>query len=59
MPFPVFFIHPPKSSGSTVISLFDLNMDKDWFANFVWDRESWGSCRAKLLETRICGVHHP
>lgn len=59
MPFPIFFIHPPKSGGSTVITFFDLNLGKDRFANFVWDREGWGSCRAKLLETRVGGGHHP
>jgi hypothetical protein len=59
MSFPIFFIHPPKSGGSTVITFFDLNMGKDRFANFVWDREGWGSCSAKLLETRIGGGHHP
>jgi hypothetical protein len=59
MPFPIFFIHPPKSGGSTVISFFDLNVGKDRFANFVWDREGWGSCRAKLLGSGIGGGHHP
>ncbi|CAB3783053.1 hypothetical protein LMG27177_01416 [Paraburkholderia fynbosensis] len=59
MPFPIFFIHPPKSGGSTVISFFDLNMGKDRFVNFVWDQDGWGSCRAKLLENGIGGGHHP
>jgi hypothetical protein len=59
MSFPIFFIHPPKSGGSTVISFFDLNKGKDQFASFVWDRVGWGSCRAKLLSTNIGGGHHP
>ena len=59
MPFPIFFIHPPKSGGSTVISFFDLNKGKDQFAVFAWDREGWGSCRAKLLASGIGGGHHP
>jgi hypothetical protein len=60
MPFPTFFIHPPKSGGSTVISFFDLNEVKDQFAVFAWDREGgWGSYRDKLLTTGIGGGHHP
>lgn len=59
MPFPIFFIHPPKSGGSTVISFFDLNKGKGQFINFEWDRDGWESCRARLLATRIGGGHHP
>jgi hypothetical protein len=59
MPLPIFFIHPPKCGGSTVISFFDLNKGKDQFASFVWDREDWGSCFAKLQTTNIGGGHHP
>ncbi|CAB3780834.1 hypothetical protein LMG28614_01099 [Paraburkholderia ultramafica] len=59
MPFPIFFIHPPKSGGSTVISFFELNKGNDQFANFEWDRSGWESCRAKLLTTSIGGGHHP
>jgi hypothetical protein len=59
MPFPLFFIHPPKSGGTTVISFFDLNKGKDQFVNFEWDRDGWQSCRDKLLETSIGGGHQP
>ncbi|MEW9582803.1 chondroitin 4-O-sulfotransferase [Paraburkholderia sp. DGU8] len=59
MSFPIFFIHPPKSGGSTVISFFDLNKGNDQFVNFAWGREGWESCRAKFLRTRVGGGHHP
>ncbi|CAB3732582.1 hypothetical protein LMG22037_05718 [Paraburkholderia phenoliruptrix] len=59
MPAPTFFVHPPKSGGSTVISFFDLNRGKDRFVVFEWDREGWDRCRAKLLETGIGGGHQP
>ncbi|MFT4065309.1 chondroitin 4-O-sulfotransferase [Paraburkholderia sp.] len=59
MPFPIFFIHPPKCGGSTVISFFDLNKGKDQFINFVWDDAGWGNCRAKLLATSVGGGHQP
>ncbi|SIT36218.1 conserved hypothetical protein [Paraburkholderia ribeironis] len=58
MSFPIFFVHPPKSGGTTVISFFDLNKGKGQFVNFEWDRDGWESCRAKLLATRIGGGHH-
>jgi hypothetical protein len=59
MTFPVFFIHPPKSGGSTVISFFDLNKGKGQFVNFEWDGDGWEGCRTKLLATGIGGGHHP
>jgi len=59
MSFPLFFIHPPKSGGTTVISFFDLNKGKDQFVNFEWDRNGWQNCRDKLFETSIGGGHHP
>ncbi|MCC8401250.1 chondroitin 4-O-sulfotransferase [Paraburkholderia sp. MMS20-SJTN17] len=59
MSFPIFFIHPPKCGGSTVISFFDLNKGNDRFVNFVWDQDGWESCRAKLLETQVGGGHLP
>ncbi|AXF07040.1 chondroitin 4-O-sulfotransferase [Paraburkholderia graminis] len=59
MSAPTFFIHPPKSGGSTVISFFDLNKGKDQFVVFEWDREGWDKCRARLLETLIGGGHQP
>ncbi|SMG44563.1 chondroitin 4-O-sulfotransferase [Paraburkholderia susongensis] len=59
MSFPTFFIHPPKSGGSTVISFFELNKGKDQFINFVWDRVGYDSFRAKLLATGIGGGHQP
>ena len=59
MASPIFFIHPPKSGGSTVISFFDLNKGKDQFVNFEWDREGWESSHAKLMTTRIGGGHQP
>ncbi|MEC5407863.1 chondroitin 4-O-sulfotransferase [Paraburkholderia sp. MPAMCS5] len=54
---PTFFIHPPKSGGSTVISFFDLNKGKGQFVNFEWDRQGWDRCRAQLLETHVGGGH--
>jgi hypothetical protein len=57
MSSPTFFIHPPKSGGSTVVSFFDLNKGKDQFTLFEWDGEGWDRCRAKLLQTRIGGGH--
>ncbi|WP_025601145.1 sulfotransferase family 2 domain-containing protein [Burkholderia sp. WSM2230] len=57
MSAPTFFIHPPKSGGSTVISFFDLNKGKDQFVVFEWDREGWDNCRNRLLETHIGGGH--
>lgn len=59
MHFPIFFIHPQKSGGSTVISFFELNKGKDQFVNFVWDREGWPNCHARLLATNVGGGHHP
>jgi hypothetical protein len=58
MPFPIFFIHPPKSGGTTVISFFDLNKGKDQFVNFEWNRDGWQNCRDKLFATSIGGGHH-
>jgi hypothetical protein len=57
MPSPIFFIHPPKSGGSTVVSFFDLNKGKDQFVSFEWDRQGWENCRTRLLESRIGGGH--
>jgi hypothetical protein len=54
---PIFFIHPPKSGGSTVISFFDLNKGKDQFINFEWDQHGWADNRAKLSETGVGGGH--
>jgi hypothetical protein len=54
---PIFFIHPPKSGGSTVVSFFDLNKGKDQFVNFELDRQGWESCRTRLLASRIGGGH--
>lgn len=59
MASPIFFIHPPKSGGSTVISFFDLNKGKDQFVNFEWDRQGWESSHARLMATRIGGGHQP
>jgi hypothetical protein len=59
MASPIFFIHPPKSGGWTVISFFDLNKGKDQFVNFEWDRQGRESCRARLVTTRIGGGHQP
>ncbi|MFM0328606.1 chondroitin 4-O-sulfotransferase [Paraburkholderia strydomiana] len=59
MSSPTFFIHPPKSGGSTVISFFDLNKGKDQFTVFEWTGDGWDRCRARLLQTRIGGGHQP
>ncbi len=59
MSFPLFFIHPPKSGGSTVISFFDLNKGKDQFINFEWDRNGWENCHDELMATSVGGGHHP
>ncbi|NML30814.1 sulfotransferase family protein [Paraburkholderia antibiotica] len=59
MSFPIFFIHPPKCGGSTVISFFDLNKGKDQFINFDWDQSNGENYRARLLENRIGGGHRP
>jgi hypothetical protein len=59
MPSPLFFIHPPKSGGSTVISFFDLNKGKGQFVNFEWDGERWEHCGARLMATGVGGGHHP
>jgi hypothetical protein len=58
MQLPIFFIHPPKSGGTTVISFFDLNKGKDQFVNFEWDRDGWQRCRDRLLKTSVGGGHH-
>lgn len=54
---PTFFIHPPKSGGSTVISFFDLNYGPNHFVNFEWDRDGWEYKREKLRETTVGGGH--
>lgn len=55
---PIFFIHPPKSGGSTVISFFDLNKGKDNFTRFVWEKHAnWENTRKRLWESGIGGGH--
>jgi hypothetical protein len=56
---PIFFIHPPKSGGSTVISFFDLNVGAGGFANFEWGSSGWGGARETFLKTRVGGGHQP
>ncbi|WP_233800170.1 chondroitin 4-O-sulfotransferase [Paraburkholderia sp. HP33-1] len=56
---PVFFIHPPKSGGSTVISFFDLNLDRDQFINFLWGGVFWDKTRARFLASGVGGGHYP
>ncbi|WP_373686929.1 chondroitin 4-O-sulfotransferase [Paraburkholderia youngii] len=56
---PLFFIHPPKCGGSTVISFFDLNLDRDKFINFVWGGVSQEKTRERFLASGIGGGHDP
>ncbi|WP_144108583.1 sulfotransferase family 2 domain-containing protein [Paraburkholderia sp. BCC1886] len=59
MSAPIFFIHPPKSGGSTVVSFFELNLGKSGFVQFEWDRPGWENCRSRLLQTGAGGGHLP
>jgi hypothetical protein len=54
---PVFFIHPPKSGGSTVTSFFDLNLDVQKFVNFEWSDGTWDRTRSQFLASGVGGGH--
>ncbi|MFM0264748.1 chondroitin 4-O-sulfotransferase [Paraburkholderia sediminicola] len=56
---PIFFIHPPKSGGSTVISFFDLNLEGGEFINFEWGSSGWQPARENFIRTRVGGGHQP
>ncbi|MFL9990416.1 chondroitin 4-O-sulfotransferase [Paraburkholderia sediminicola] len=56
---PIFFIHPPKSAGSTVISFFDLNVGAGGFANFEWGSSGWQPAREIFLRSGVGGGHQP
>ncbi|MCD9120188.1 chondroitin 4-O-sulfotransferase [Cupriavidus sp. UGS-1] len=59
MQSPIFFIHPPKSGGSTVISFFELNRGERQFVHFEWDRDpEWRTSLGRLVETGVGGGHH-
>lgn len=54
---PLFFIHPPKSGGSTVRTFFDLNLGSDQFADFMNNRPRWNDCKSKFLSSKFGGGH--
>ncbi|RQR58357.1 chondroitin 4-O-sulfotransferase [Burkholderia sp. Bp9125] len=55
---PIFFLHPPKCGGTSVISFFNLNLGHDQFMHFEWSRHGWASERARLLQSGCGGGHH-
>jgi hypothetical protein len=56
---PIFFLHPPKSAGSSVISFFNLNAGSNDFINFEFSRSGWNHECARLIETGMGGGHQP
>lgn len=54
---PLFFIHPPKSGGSSVLSFFEINAGVGGFTRFVWDDDGWPNLFAELYKTGLGGGH--
>lgn len=54
---PLFFIHPPKCGGSSVLSFFEINAGADGFTRFVWDEPGWPNMLAELRRTGLGGGH--
>ena len=57
MSLPLFFIHPPKSGGSTVRTFFDLNLGADQFSDFMRNRPGWNDYKSKFIGTKFGGGH--
>lgn len=57
MTLPLFFIHPPKSCGTTVRTFFDLNLGSDQFSDFMRHRPRWNDCKSKFTGTKFGGGH--
>ena len=55
--WPLFFIHPPKSGGSSVLSFFEINAEKGAFTRFVWDAPGWPNRLDELRITKRGGGH--
>ncbi|MFM0528114.1 hypothetical protein PQR11_24425 [Paraburkholderia strydomiana] len=56
MSSPTFFIYPPKSGGSTVISFFDLNKGKDQFTVFEWTGDGWTGAVPSYFKRSLAAV---
>ncbi|PRF68730.1 chondroitin 4-O-sulfotransferase [Burkholderia multivorans] len=56
---PIFFLHPPKCGGTSVISFFNLNRGHDQFAHFEWSYRGWSDERRRLVQSGCGGGHHP
>ena len=54
---PLFFIHPPKSGGSTVRTFFDLNLGSGQFSDFLWNRSRWNDCKQRFSISKFGGGH--
>lgn len=54
---PLFFIHPPKCGGSSVLSFFEINAGVGGFARFVWDEPGWPNLFSELYRTGLGGGH--
>ncbi|HDR8947297.1 TPA: sulfotransferase family 2 domain-containing protein [Burkholderia vietnamiensis] len=59
MKLPIFFLHPPKCGGTSVISFFNLNRGQDRFVHFEWSHRGWTDERKRLLESGYGGGHQP
>ena len=55
--WPLFFIHPPKSGGSSVLSFFEINSGKGAFTRFIWDTPGWPNRLEQLDRTKLGGGH--
>ncbi|MBN3808178.1 chondroitin 4-O-sulfotransferase [Paraburkholderia sp. Ac-20347] len=55
--YPIFFVHPPKSGGSSVLSFFAINNGPEGFARFVWDEPGWPAMMEELRRTGVGGGH--
>ncbi|MBR8057209.1 chondroitin 4-O-sulfotransferase [Burkholderia dolosa] len=56
---PIFFLHPPKCGGTSVISFFNLNRGHDRFTHFEWSYRGWSDERERLVQSGYGGGHHP
>lgn len=54
---PIFFIHLPKSGGSSVMSFFELNAGKDAYAHCDWDTSDQAKTIKKLTSSGVGGGH--
>ncbi|WP_321941336.1 sulfotransferase family protein [Paraburkholderia tropica] len=56
---PIFFIHLPKSGGSSIMSFFELNAGKDAYAHCDWDTHDQAKTVDKLGSSGVGGGHQP